>query len=111
MLKSLGVSRQGPRSMATTSNPASVSCWARIEPVQPSPTITTSFLARVRANSALDPVDGDRSFGIRHVVLVDVIAIIVTRARKAQHLPARHATIAAVERVGEATFHGVLQHQ
>src|ERR1700712_1401596 len=96
--------------MATTFNPASVSCWARIAPVQPRPMITASLRGSSFANSHLS-VDGDRTLGIRLVVLVDMVAIVVARAGKAYHLPARHALVAAIERVGEEAFHGVLQHQ
>src|SRR5476651_2107006 len=110
MLKSVAVSRHGPRSIATTLSPASVSCWAMIEPVQPRPMITASFLGSSLAISRL-PIDGDGAFGIRLVVLADMIAIVVARAREADHLPARHALVAAIERIGEEAFHGVLQHQ
>src|SRR5471032_2388550 len=110
MLKSVAVSRHGPRSMATTFRPASVSCWARIEPVQPRPMITASRLGSSLAISRL-PIDGNGTFGIRLVVLVDMVAIVVARAGKADHLPARHALVAAIERIGEETFHGVLEHQ
>src|SRR6266702_8826496 len=111
MLKSVAVSRQGPRSMATTFNPASVSCCARIEPVQPRPMITASFLGSTRAISASHPVDGNRPVRIGLVVLVDMVAIVVARAGEADHLPARHILVAAIERIGEEAFHGVLQHQ
>ena len=47
--KSVGASRHGPRSIATTSRPSSVNSFARIEPVQPSPMIATSFLGSLRA--------------------------------------------------------------
>jgi hypothetical protein len=40
--KSLSVERMAPRSSATTFNPASVSSFARMPPVQPSPTMTAS---------------------------------------------------------------------
>src|SRR6476659_3892381 len=111
MLKSVEVSRHGPRSMATTLSPASVSCCARIAPVQPSPMITASFFGIKRAKSATQPVDGDRPLGIGDIVLADMIAIVVTRAGEANHLPARHVAVAAIKRVGEKAFHGILQHQ
>ena len=47
--KSLAVSRHGPRSIAMTSRPGSVSSWARIEPVQPRPTMTASLRGSLRA--------------------------------------------------------------
>src|SRR3954465_265462 len=49
MLKSVAVSRQGPRSMAPTFRPAWVSSWARRDPAQPRPMITTSFFGRLFA--------------------------------------------------------------
>src|SRR5882762_7671132 len=110
MLKSVAVSRHGPRSMATTLRPASVNCWAMIAPVQPRPMITASFLGSSLAILRL-PINGNGAFGIRLVVLADMVAIIVTRAGKADHLPARHVLVAAIERIGEEAFHGVLQHQ
>src|SRR5690606_11829714 len=47
--KSVGVSRQPPRSIARTSRPSSVSSWARIAAVQPKPTRTTSTWGSFRA--------------------------------------------------------------
>ena len=44
-------------------------------------------------------------------MLVDMVAIIVARARKAQQFPPRHALIAAIERIGEEAFHRILQHK
>src|SRR5258708_17425820 len=110
MLKSVAVSRHGPRSIATTFRPASVSFWARIEPVQPRPMITASFLGSRRAISHL-AVKGNGALGIGLIVFFDMVAVVVTRAGKADHLPARHVSVAAIERIGEETFHGVLQHQ
>src|SRR5471032_937618 len=110
MLKSVAVSRQGPRSMATTFSPASVSCWARMAPVQPRPMITASLRGSTFANSHLS-VDGDRALGIWLVVLVDMVPVVVARPGKANHLPTRHVLVAAIERVGKEAFHSVLQHQ
>src|SRR3569833_2839417 len=111
MLKSVAVSRQGPRSSATTFSPASVICWARSDPVQPRPMITASRLGRSFAMAlALLRIDGDRPARVRHVVLVDMVAIVVARAGEADHFPARHVLVAAIQRVGEEAFHGVLQH-
>src|SRR5580700_4564632 len=110
MLKSVPVSRHGPRSIATTSRPESVSSCARMAPVQPSPMITTSLRGRIFTISRLT-VDRDRATRIRHIVLVDMVAIVVTRAREAHHLPARHALVAAIERIGKEPFYRVLQHQ
>src|SRR3954462_11079579 len=111
MLKSVEVSRHGPRSMATTFSPASVSCCARSAPVQPSPIITASFFGIKRAKSATQPVDRDRPLGIGDIVLADMVAIVVTRAGEADHLPARHVASRAIKRVVETALHGVLQHQ
>src|SRR3569833_1661278 len=117
MLKSVAVSRHGPRSMATTSRPASVSSWARMAPVQPRPTMTTSLRGSLRAIvlSLVRPFraagDGHRAVRIRLIVFGDVVAVVVTRARKADHLPRHHVVIAAIDRVGKEAFHGVLQDQ
>src|SRR5438105_3180970 len=112
MLKSVAVSRQGPRSIASTFSPAVLNSWAMIEPVQPSPMITTSFLGSIRAMAlGLLSIDGDRAFWIRHVMLADMVAVVVARPGKADHLPARHVLIAAIERIGEKALHRVLQHQ
>src|SRR3569833_1624043 len=98
MLKSVAVSRQGPRSIATTCSPASVICWARIDPVQPRPMITASRLGRSFAMAlTLQRIDGDRPARVRHVMLDDVIAIVVAHARETDHLPARHALVAAIQ--------------
>src|ERR1044071_1245087 len=101
MLKSVEVSRHGPRSMATTFSPASVSCCARIAPVQPSPMITASFFGIKRAKPATQPVDRDRPLGKGHVVLADIIQIVVPRAGESDHLPARHVALTAIQRVGK----------
>src|SRR3569623_1508438 len=117
MLKSVAVSRHGPRSMATTSRPASVSSWARMAPVQPKPTITTSLRGSLRA-IVLPFVRPFRAAGDRHravrirlIVLADVVAVVVTRARKTDHIPRHHVAIAAIDRIGEEALHGVLQHE
>src|SRR5258707_2370677 len=47
--KSVGASRHGPRSIAITSRPSSVSSLAMIDPVQPRPMITTSFFGSLLA--------------------------------------------------------------
>ena len=49
----MAVSRQGPRSIATIFSPLAASSCARIEPVHPNPTITTSVAGSLRALPAL----------------------------------------------------------
>jgi hypothetical protein len=44
-------------------------------------------------------------------VTLNPIAIIITRARKADQLPARHVTVAAVDRIGKKAFLCVAQQQ
>src|SRR5580700_5439320 len=124
MLKEVAVSRQGPRSMATTSSPWSVSSLPRIAPVHPRPMITTSFFgsfvaigknlndqnlpgARDRPIAAPQDRYGRQRVGL--IVFADVVAIVVTRARKADELPSRHVTVAAIDRIGEEAFHRVGQ--
>src|ERR1700689_1883867 len=43
-------------------------------------------------------------------MLGDGVAIVVTRARKADEFPSRHVTVAAINRIGEKAFHGVGQN-
>ena len=102
---------------ATTSRPSSVSSCARIEPVQPSPMMTTSFVAAcapclasglVGVHSAA-PDDADGRMGIALVVTADPVAVIVTGAREADHLPRAHVAIAAVDRIGEKSLLHVLE--
>src|SRR5690242_4354690 len=94
--------------------PAPVSSCARIEPVQPSPTITTSVDGSVRVMTCIargdgpsmgDPIgsagDADRRQREALVVALDPVAIVVAGARKPQHLPADHVAVAAIERIGE----------
>src|SRR5262245_33290034 len=94
--------------MAMTSSPSSVSSCAMIEPVQPSPTITTSFFGRMRAMRvspfrrpvrAAHHAHGRQRIAL--VVAVDPVQIVVTGAGKPDHLPRNHVAVAAVDRVGE----------
>src|SRR5690242_5737476 len=104
-----------PRSSATTFKPASVSSFARMPPVQPRPTITTStslsFVAMCRPPSA-HVRNADRIIGERFVlVFLDVLAMHRDRAREADQPPAGLVAIAAMDRVGEHAFnHGLVDH-
>src|SRR5580698_9156700 len=103
--------------MATTSSPSSVSSCAMIEPVQPSPIITTSvfgnrwvmFFLSTRARRPLRP-SGDADGWKRKTLIVTVnpIEIIVTGAGISDHLPGDHVAIAAVDWIGEKTHLYVL---
>src|SRR3569832_1294863 len=93
-----------PRSSATTLRPASVSSLARMPPVQPNPTMTTStslsfvvmaapLLAHVR--------DAEWLIGKRlAAILRDVVAMHGDDARKADDGPSRLVAVAAVNRIG-----------
>src|ERR1700742_4910999 len=130
MGKSLAVSRHGPRSMATTSKPASVSSCARIEPVHPRPIMTASLRGSLRAmlrlfkntgravppvvnKSSLCPVrmivDADGRQRDPLVMAIDPVAIIVMRPRKADHLPGGHVFVTAIDRIGKKTALRVLE--
>src|SRR5438105_890556 len=91
-----------PRSSATTFSPASANSLARIPPVQPRPTITTStslsFVAMAPSSAHIR--DADR-IGRKRLVtkLLDVLAMHRDRAGKADHLPARLVAVTAVDRV------------
>src|SRR5690348_9855230 len=104
-----------PRSSATTFKPASVSSFARMPPVQPRPTITTStslsFVAMCRPPSA-HVRNADRFIGERLVLeFLDVLAMHRDRAREADQPPAGLVAIAAMDRVGEhALHHGLIHH-
>src|SRR5712691_7903516 len=104
-----------PRSSATTLSPASVSSFARMPPVQPRPTITTStslsFVAMCRPPSA-HVRNADRIIGERLVFeFLDVLAMHRDRARKADQPPAGLVAVAAMDRVGEHAFdHGLIDH-
>src|SRR5690349_12215301 len=103
-----------PRSSATTLSPASESSFAKMPPVQPRPTITTSTsLSLVAMFPPPSAQIRDAHGGVRKDLvaeLADVLAIDRDRARKAEHLPARLVAIAAVDRVGEHALHYGLVH-
>src|SRR5215469_2148806 len=97
-----------PRSSATTLRPDSASSFARMPPVQPSPTMTTStslsLVAMVRSSAQV--CDADRVVGKSFVAIFrDVLAVDRDRAGKSEHAPARLVAVAAVDRVGEHAFH------
>src|SRR5271154_2816859 len=99
-----------PRSSATTVRPPSVSSFARMPPVQPRPTMTTStslsfvvmtaFLAHVR--------DADGFVRERlAAILRDMIAMHGDDAGKADDRPSGLVAVAAVDRIGiHALDHG-----
>src|SRR6185312_10440126 len=113
----MAASRHGPRSMAMTCSPASASSLATIDPVQPSPTITTSLEGRrsVMASRSA-PLDGpfrsagdaDRWQGVTLVVAAHPVAIVVAGAGKSDHLPRAHVTIAAVDRIRKEALLDIL---
>src|SRR5690348_3333059 len=103
--------------------PAPVSSWARIEPVQPRPMITTSVDGSMRVMACAlahcgasmgDPSrpagDADRWQRVALVVALDPVAVVVARAREAQHLPADHVAVAAIDRIGEEALARVGQY-
>src|SRR3954469_2621638 len=104
-----------PRSSATTFSPASVSFFARMPPVQPRPTITTStslsFVAMCLPPSA-HVRNADGIIGERLVLeLLDVLAMHRDRAWKADQPPAGLVAVAAMDRVSEhALHHGLIDH-
>src|SRR4051812_9783984 len=98
-----------------TSSPSSVSSCAIIEPVQPSPTITTSFLGSTRGmdlSAFRCPIRASKHARgwqrITLVVTIDPVAIIVTGAGEADHFPGDHVPISAVDRVGKEASLDVL---
>src|SRR6185437_12748373 len=121
--KSVAVSRHGPRSIATTLNPAPVSSCARIEPVQPRPTITTSVAGNFRVMISIPPTQGsgwlrspfgsagnaDRGQRIAFVVPFDPVPVIIAGSGKSDHLPADHVAVATVDRVCEEPLLRVCQ--
>src|SRR5580698_10477849 len=102
-----------PRSSATTFMPASVSSLARMPPVQPSPTMTTStslsFVAMGRSSTHVR--DADRLVRERlAAILLHVIAVHRDGAGKTDDRPSRLVAVAAVDRVGIHAFnHGLVK--
>src|SRR5579872_3015834 len=105
-----------PRSSATTFNPASVSSLARMPPVQPRPTMTTStsgsLVAMARAPSA-HVRDAERLAGEWLVtVMRDVITMDRDDSGKADDCPSGLVAVAAIDRVGiHALDHGLIQRR
>src|SRR5580700_10757144 len=83
-------------------------------PVQPKPTSTASTGLRVVVIVLSLPPAGpafeaDGRIGDGLSMVSHPFLIIVVGAREADHLPCAHISIAAINRIGEITFLGVLQ--
>src|SRR3954453_21623728 len=95
--------------------PASVSSLARMPPVQPNPTMTTStslsFVVMARLSTHVR--DANRVVRERFAaILLDVIAMHRDDAGKADDGPASLVAVAAVDRVGIHAFdHGLIQRR
>src|ERR1700722_8127040 len=102
-----------PRSSATTFRPASVNSLARMPPVQPSPTMTTStsFSFVVMTIPLAHVRDADGLVGERlAAILRHVIAMHGDDARKADDGPTGLVAVAAIDRVGiHALDHGLIE--
>src|SRR5215475_3753190 len=103
-------------------NPLAASSCARIEPVQPSPTITTSVAGSLRAISGpplpssirfMNPfwtaADANRWQRIALVMPINPVAVVVARAGISDHLPGNHVTVTTVYWVSEKSLARVLQ--
>src|SRR5690348_6358616 len=106
------VSRNPPRSSASTCRPASVSSFARMLAVHPNPTSTTSTEGRrVAMSRLLRRGVAARDAHERHVVFPAVLAdlghVVVARSRKPDELPADEVAVAAVDGIGEEALDGV----
>src|SRR5580692_11263337 len=104
-----------PRSSATTFMPASVSSLARMPPVQPNPTMTTStslsLVAMVRPSTHVRDADGLVRERLAPIFL-DVIAMHRDGAGKADDRPSRLVAVAAIDRVGIHAFdHGLVKRR
>src|ERR1017187_7705079 len=93
--------------------PASVSSLARMPPVQPSPTMTTStsFILVVMACPSAHVRDAERLVRERlAAILFDVIAMHGDDAGKADDRPSRLVAVAAIDRIGiDALDHGLIE--
>src|ERR1700761_5470452 len=102
-----------PRSSATTFMPASVSSLARIPPVQPRPTMTTSTSLSLVTMAPPSAQIRDAERFCREwlaAIVRDVIAMHGDRAGEADDRPAGLVAVAAVDRVGIHAFdHGLIQ--
>src|ERR1700723_3960070 len=99
-----------------TSRPASVSSCARIDPVQPSPMITASFggsLVVMGLGTLRCPLGAPREahggMGITLVVPAHPVSIVVAGAGIADHFPAAHVFVAAIDWIREKSLLHVLQ--
>src|SRR5882762_4908569 len=101
-----------PRSRATTFRPPALNSLARMPPVQPRPTMTTStsfsLVVMPLSPSAhvRDAYRVDRVFLV--AILLDVLVVHCDHPRETDHLPARLVAVAAVDRVREHALHDVL---
>jgi hypothetical protein len=89
--------------------------FAEIEPVQPRPTMTTSFggsfraitlmpvVRALRARPVCVPTDVDGRVRVAFVVAPDPVAVVVARSGKADHPPGAHVAVAAVDRIRRRT--------
>src|SRR5882757_4695264 len=104
-----------PRSSATTFRPASVSSLARMPPVQPSPTMTTStslsFMVMARPSTHVR--DADRLGRERLAsIFLHMVAMHRNDAGKTDDRPSCLVAIAAVDRVGIDAFdHGLIKRR
>src|SRR5882724_5731104 len=95
--------------------PASVSSLARMPPVQPNPTMTTStslsFVVMARPSTHVR--DAERLVRERlAAILLHMIAMHRDDAGKADNGPARFVAVAAVDRIGIHAFdHGLIQRR
>src|SRR5258706_16465775 len=87
--KSGKVSRIGPRSRPTTLRPASASSFARMVPVTPTPTITTSTLFSLVAIVA-SSVFARQQHVLRMAVLVELGHVLLHVRDRHRHRRVRH---------------------
>src|SRR5882757_6209334 len=112
-MKVVALERGAPRSSATTFMPASVSSLARMPPVQPSPTTTTStslsFVVMTRPSTHVR--DAERLVRERlAAIFLDVIAMHGDDAGKADDRPSGLVAVAAIDRIGiHALDHGLVK--
>src|SRR4051812_4974188 len=101
-----------PRSSATTFMPPSVSSFAKMPPVQPRPTITTSVSLSLVAMSIPPSAHvRDRQWIVVELlvaVIDDVLLIHLDDPWEADHLPSGLVAVAPVDRVGERALHDSL---
>src|ERR1700733_13189246 len=102
-----------PRSSATTFMPASVSSLARMPPVQPRPTMTTSTSLSLVTMACPSTQIGDAERLARErlaAVVRNVIAVHRDGAGKTDDRPAGLVAVAAIDRIGIHAFdHGLVQ--